>query len=90
MNVRNLEKIRDKWLLFQRFVTSIVGVQTFHARFRVPVKSLEASAFSQRSVGPRARPEHQVVIEKKTSGTQVKSIATRHQVKCNIKIAGKN
>ena len=26
MNVRNLEKIQDKWLLFQRFVTSIEGV----------------------------------------------------------------
>ena len=25
VNVRNLEKIQDKWLLFQRFVTSIVG-----------------------------------------------------------------
>ena len=25
MNVRNSEKIQDKWLLFQRFVTSIVG-----------------------------------------------------------------
>ena len=24
VNVRNLEKIQDKWLLFQRFVTSIV------------------------------------------------------------------
>ena len=80
MNVRNLEKIQDKWLLFQRFATSIVGVQTFHARFRVSVKSLEASAFSQRSVGLRPRPEHQVVNEKKTSGTQVKSIATRAEL----------
>ena len=26
VNVRNLEKIQDKWLLFQRFVTSIVGL----------------------------------------------------------------
>ena len=26
VNVRNLEKIQDKWLLFQRFVTSIVVV----------------------------------------------------------------
>ena len=26
MNVRNSEKIQDKWLLFQRFVTSIVDV----------------------------------------------------------------
>ena len=26
MNVRNSEKIQDKWLLFQRFVTSIVAV----------------------------------------------------------------
>ena len=25
VNVRNLEKIPDKWLLFQRFVTSIVA-----------------------------------------------------------------
>ena len=25
VNVRNLEKIQDKWLLFQRFVKSIVG-----------------------------------------------------------------
>ena len=25
VNVRNLEKIQDRWLLFQRFVTSIVG-----------------------------------------------------------------
>ena len=25
VNVTNLEKIQDKWLLFQRFVTSIVG-----------------------------------------------------------------
>ena len=25
VNVRNLEKIQDKWLLFQRFVTSIVA-----------------------------------------------------------------
>ena len=25
VNVRNLEKIQNKWLLFQRFVTSIVG-----------------------------------------------------------------
>ena len=25
VNVRNLKKIQDKWLLFQRFVTSIVG-----------------------------------------------------------------
>ena len=25
MNERNLEKIQDKWLLFQRFVTSIVA-----------------------------------------------------------------
>ena len=39
------------------------------------------------SVGLRPRPEHQVVNEKKTSGTQVKSIAAKHQVKCNIKIA---
>ena len=27
VNVRNLEKIQDKWLLFQRFVTSIVAVR---------------------------------------------------------------
>ena len=26
MNVRNLEKIQDKWLLFQRFVMSIVDL----------------------------------------------------------------
>ena len=26
VNVRNLEKIQDKWLLFQRFVTSIVDL----------------------------------------------------------------
>ena len=25
MNVRNLEKIQDKWLLFQRFLASVVG-----------------------------------------------------------------
>ena len=28
VNIRNLEKILDKWLLFQRFVTSIVGLKT--------------------------------------------------------------
>ena len=28
VNVRNLEKIQDKWLLSQRFVTSIVGLLT--------------------------------------------------------------
>ena len=27
MNVRNLEKIQDKWLLFQRFATSIVDLK---------------------------------------------------------------
>ena len=26
VSVRNLEKIQDKWLLFQRFVTSIVAL----------------------------------------------------------------
>ena len=26
MNVRNLEKIQDKWLLFQQFVMSIVDL----------------------------------------------------------------
>ena len=30
VNVRNLEKIQDKWLLFQRFVTSIV--ESTHVR----------------------------------------------------------
>ena len=29
VNVRNLQKIQDKWLLFQRFVTSIVAMQPF-------------------------------------------------------------
>ena len=28
MNVRNLEKTRDKWSLFQRSVTSMVGTST--------------------------------------------------------------
>ena len=32
MNVRNLEKIQDKWLLFQRFVTSIVVVD-YHKNY---------------------------------------------------------
>ena len=31
VNVRNLEKIQDKWLLSQRFVTSIVGLLTIRA-----------------------------------------------------------
>ena len=29
VNVRNLDKIQDKWLLFQRFVTSVVALE-FH------------------------------------------------------------
>ena len=33
VNVRNLEKVQDKWLLFQRFVTSIV----VHTMSRKPV-----------------------------------------------------
>ena len=37
VNVRNLEKIQDKWLLFQRFVTSIV------AGFQEPVRLKFAS-----------------------------------------------
>ena len=31
-NVRNLEKIQDKWLLFQRFVTSIVVPSTIKSQ----------------------------------------------------------
>ena len=33
VNVRNLKKIQDKWLLFQRFVTSIVALPR---RFLIP------------------------------------------------------
>ena len=33
VNVRNLEKIQDKWLLFQRFVTSIVVVD-YHKNYK--------------------------------------------------------
>ena len=35
VNVRNLEKIQDKWLLFQRFVTSIVGYRLYRLMFTV-------------------------------------------------------
>ena len=31
MNVRNLENIQEKRLLFQRFVTSIVGTETYRS-----------------------------------------------------------
>ena len=35
MNVRNSEKIQDKWLLFQRFVTSIVATYKRKERRKV-------------------------------------------------------
>ena len=38
VNVRNLEKIQDKWLLFQRFVTSIVGLICLTWEWILPTK----------------------------------------------------
>ena len=42
VNVRNLDRIQDKWLLFQRFVTSIVGSKVkfnplFNPKFELTV-----------------------------------------------------
>ena len=40
VNVRNLEKIQGKWLLFQRFVTSIVAIKSIPVfRSRVLIHS---------------------------------------------------
>ena len=55
MNVRNLEKIQDKWLLFQRFVKSIVASTPLKIK-KISVQPRSANSALQAKLRPLSYP----------------------------------